>query len=156
MSDLKKKPTPNYAPTYAAAMYPELAEIARSHGYALAVHGSLARDLDLIAIPWIEEAGEPQAVLDDILKKFAVNLIGEVSKKPHGRTAYTLNVGWGHCAIDLQFIPKNGNNANQHQSPMAPEPNPHRPSSNKEDPPETHKRSEGPQPRNTGTDQNTT
>lgn len=106
MSDLEKKPKPNYAPTYAAAMYPELAQIARSHGYALAVHGSLARDLDLIAVPWVEEAGEPQAVLDDILKKFAVNLIGEVGKKPHGRIAYTLSVGWGHCAIDLQFMPR--------------------------------------------------
>ena len=106
MSDLEKKPAPNYAPTYAAAMYPELAEIARSHGYALAVHGSLARDLDLIAVPWTEEAGEPKAIIDDILKKFAVNLIGETGKKPHGRTAYTLSVGWGHCAIDLQFMPR--------------------------------------------------
>lgn len=107
MSDLAKKPTPNYAPTYAAAMYPELAEVARRHGYALAVHGSLARDLDLIAVPWVEEAGEPQAVVDEILGKWAVTLIGEgAAKKPHGRIAYTLSCGWGHCAIDLQFMPR--------------------------------------------------
>ncbi len=109
MSDLTKKPQPNYAPTYAAAMYPELAEIARSHGYALAVHGSLARDLDLIAIPWTEDAGEPQGIIDDILKKFAVNLIGEVGRKPHGRIAYTLCVGWGHCSIDLPWRVKMDN-----------------------------------------------
>lgn len=36
---------PNYAPVYAAALYPDLAELFRSHGYALACHGSLARDL---------------------------------------------------------------------------------------------------------------
>lgn len=106
MSDLTQKPKPNYAPTYAAAMYPELAQIARSHGYTLAVHGSLARDLDLIAIPWIEDAGEPQAIIDDILAKYAVHHIGDIGHKPHGRIAYTLSVGWGHCAIDIQFTPK--------------------------------------------------
>ena len=106
MSDLTNKPEPHYGPVYAAATYPELAQIARSHGYALAVHGSLARDLDIIAIPWVENADEPQAVIDDILEKFAVNLIGEIGHKPHGRIAYTLSIGWGHCAIDIQFVPR--------------------------------------------------
>lgn len=100
------KPHPNYAPTYAAAMYPELATICRRHGYALAVHGSLARDLDVIAIPWTEDSGEPQDVLDDILTTFAMNQLGGFTGKPHGRTAVTLSVGWGNCAIDLQFMPK--------------------------------------------------
>ena len=112
MSDLTKKPEPHYGPIYAAAMYPELAQIARSHGYALAVHGSLARDLDIIAIPWVEDAGEPQAIINDILEKFAVTLVGEIGHKPHGRTAYTLSIGWGHCAIDIQFMPKLMRNAN--------------------------------------------
>lgn len=40
----------NNAPVY-ACMYQELAEICRAHGYALAIHGSMARDFDLIAIP---------------------------------------------------------------------------------------------------------
>lgn len=106
MSDLSTKPPPNYGPTYAAAMYPELCVIARKYGYALAVHGSLARDLDLVAIPWVEDAGEPQQIIDEVLAKWAVTLVGEVGRKPHGRTAYTLSCGWGHCAIDLQFMPK--------------------------------------------------
>ncbi len=105
MSDLTKKPKPSYAPVYAAAMYPELAEIARSHGYALAVHGSLARDLDLIAIPWVDNPGTPEAVIAEITTTFAAREIGEVGKKPHGRLAYTLSIGFGHCAIDLQFMP---------------------------------------------------
>lgn len=32
---------------------------ARSMGYALAVHGSMARDLDLVAVPWVEGAVDP-------------------------------------------------------------------------------------------------
>lgn len=46
---------PNYAPVYAAALYPEFAKIFQRHGYALAVHGSLARDFDIIGIPWAEK-----------------------------------------------------------------------------------------------------
>lgn len=42
-----------YAPMY-AALYPSLAEIARTHGWALAVHGTLGRDMDLICVPWTE------------------------------------------------------------------------------------------------------
>ncbi|HKB93311.1 MAG TPA: hypothetical protein VKC62_03635, partial [Gaiellaceae bacterium] len=50
-------------PPSLAAVYcylvPILAEVAREHGYALAVHGTMARDLDLVAIPWIDAAGSP-------------------------------------------------------------------------------------------------
>lgn len=42
----------NYAPIYAACLYPELEEMFRTKGWALAVHGSLARDFDIVAIPW--------------------------------------------------------------------------------------------------------
>lgn len=34
------------------SILPKLREAARSHGYALGVHGSMRRDLDLIAVPW--------------------------------------------------------------------------------------------------------
>lgn len=37
----------NHAPIYAACLYPELAESFRTKGWALAVHGSLARDFEL-------------------------------------------------------------------------------------------------------------
>lgn len=104
MSDLANKPKPSFAPAYAAAMYPELAAIARRHGYALAVHGSLARDLDLVAIPWVEEAGDPDSLLDEITATFAVQRLRGMGVKPHGRLAFTLCVGFGQCSIDLQFV----------------------------------------------------
>lgn len=96
---------PNYGPVYAAAMYPELAQICIRHGYALAVHGSLARDFDLIAVPWAESPAKPQVVLDAIQAKFAVKVIGEPGIKLHGRVAHTLSVGFGECAIDFSFLP---------------------------------------------------
>lgn len=98
------KPKPSYAPVY-AALYPELAEIFRKHGYALAIHGSLQRDFDLIAIPWTENPSEAKTIIDEITTTFDINLIGEGTKKLHGRTAWTISIGFGNCAIDLSFMP---------------------------------------------------
>jgi len=95
---------PSFAPVYAAAMYPDLCSIFQSHGFALAVHGSLARDFDLIAVPWVDKTSTPDEVLCDVLKKFAVTLVGQPEKKPHGRISYTLSVGFGECACDLSFV----------------------------------------------------
>lgn len=96
---------PNNGPVYAAAMYPELAKIFIDHGYALAVHGSLARDLDLIAIPWIDNPKTPDEIIQAILKEFAVTLVNKATKHPHGRIVYTLSIGWGNCFMDLGFMP---------------------------------------------------
>jgi hypothetical protein len=95
---------PNYGPVYAAAMYPELAAIFQRHGYALAVHGSLARDFDLIAVPWAETVAPAETVLAEVTTIFAVKVVGEVEQKNHGRIAYTLRIGWGECAADLSFL----------------------------------------------------
>ena len=94
---------PNYAPVYAAAMYPKLCEIFRKHGYALAVHGTLARDFDLIAVPWQDTVSSLNVVLEEVTNTFAVQIIGQPEVKPHKRLAYTLSVGFGECACDLSF-----------------------------------------------------
>lgn len=39
-----------------ACLYQRLVLTAREHGYALAMHGSLAADLDLVAVPWVADA----------------------------------------------------------------------------------------------------
>lgn len=96
---------PNYAPIYAAALYPELCKIFQKHGWALTVHGSLARDLDLVAIPWIPVVSEPSVVLEEVFKTFWIRPIGRFSLKEHNRTCITLSVGHGHCSIDLSFMP---------------------------------------------------
>jgi len=96
---------PNYAPVYAAALYPKLAAIFVKHGYSLAVHGSLARDFDLVAIPWVERVSPKEQVVNEVISTFAVEHIGEIGHREHGRTVYTLSVGFGQCAIDLSFTP---------------------------------------------------
>ena len=96
---------PNYAPVYAAALYPKLAKIFQRHGYALAVHGSLARDFDLIAIPWAEKVSTPGEIIREIEDGYVFRQIGEPTAKNHGRVAYTISIGFGECALDLSFFP---------------------------------------------------
>lgn len=105
----------NFAPVY-ACLYPQLAEIARTNGYALAVHGSMARDFDLICIPWIEHPNTPQAVVDDFINTFAMHQVGEPGLKEHDRLVYTLAVRFGECFIDLSFMPSliAGRNTHNH------------------------------------------
>jgi hypothetical protein len=95
----------NYGPVY-CALYPELAEIARKHGYALAIHGSLARDFDLICVPWTEKPGLPAEVVTEITESFAITVVGEPNTTHHGRERWTLSLSFGECAIDLSFVPR--------------------------------------------------
>jgi hypothetical protein len=94
-------PSPARAAAY-VALYPMLNQIARRHGYALAVHGSLHKDFDLIAVPWIEEASDALTLIRAFKK--ATRTVTQHEKtdkllkdcrptqKPHGRIAYSLHV----------------------------------------------------------------
>jgi hypothetical protein len=111
-------PSPARAAAY-VALYPMLQQVAKRHGYALAVHGSLHRDFDLIAVPWVEGASEPLTLIkamkkatrtvihneefDHLVKDCAPNL------KPHGRVAYSLHVtnhGMYGGYLDISVMPK--------------------------------------------------
>lgn len=94
----------NFAPVY-ACLYPDLAEIARSHGYALAVHGSMGRDFDLACIPWVDKPSKPIDVVNEMVDTFAIKTVGEPEVKEHFRIVYTLAVKFGECFIDLSFTP---------------------------------------------------
>ena len=94
----------NNAPMY-AMVYAKLAEIAREHGYAMAVHGTLARDFDLICVPWTEDPAEPQVIVDEITSRFTLRVIDSPELKLHSRLCYTLSFG-GDVFLDLSFMPR--------------------------------------------------
>lgn len=94
----------NFAPVY-ACLYPQLAEIARSHGYALAVHGSMCRDFDLACIPWVDKPSKPIDVVNEIVETFAIKTVGEPDVREHFRVIYTLSILFVECFIDLSFTP---------------------------------------------------
>lgn len=98
------------APAY-AIIYHGLAEIARRHGYALAIHGSLQSDLDLIAVPWVEDAASAQVVIEALRAHCEACLdIGDgrgglAEVKPHGRLAWNLYMGAG-AKVDVSVLPR--------------------------------------------------
>jgi hypothetical protein len=85
-------------------------EAARSCGYCLALHGSMARDLDIVAIPWTEEATTPEEVVAAIVKVTAFHftdgtshVLGPVDK-PHGRKVWTIPY-MAQWHLDLSVMP---------------------------------------------------
>lgn len=94
----------NLAPVY-CSLYPELAEIARKHGYALAIHGSMARDFDLICVPWTENPSKSQVVVDEFTSTFAITDVTSPDIRPHGRMVYSISFGFGEFFADLSFMP---------------------------------------------------
>ena len=98
------------APWYVMA-YVGLERVAWRHGYCLALHGSMARDLDVIAIPWTEDADSPERLLVAfkrfIVSKAPVNIKGKHkgTLKPHGRIGYVLPIGYDGHYIDLSIMP---------------------------------------------------
>jgi hypothetical protein len=98
---------PNLAPVF-ATMYPGLCYIARNMGYALAIHGSLQNDLDLIAVPWREQEAPKEHLVDALkdLLEACLNISIEdknPEEKPHGRIAYNLFMING-CKINLSIV----------------------------------------------------
>jgi len=93
-----------------ASILPAVREAARFHGYAIAVHGSLSRDIDLIAVAWTERAIPAPELMNVVRGAIGGVLgnciaIGEPSQKPHGRVAYTLAHPGFAGEIDLSIIP---------------------------------------------------
>lgn len=96
---------PNNAPFYVGVVYPKLAAIFQKHGYALAIHGSVGRDLDLIAVPWGKRPHSPKTIIREIEKSFYIAFPVTHRKMRHGRVAYTISISSGDCYVDLSFFP---------------------------------------------------
>jgi hypothetical protein len=91
------------------AFLPAAREVARFNGYAVAVHGSLKRDIDLIAVAWTDQAVSPDELVAALRGAIAGCLgncivLGDAAEKPHGRIAYTLVHPGFAGEIDLSVI----------------------------------------------------
>lgn len=108
-------------------LVPALREVARRHGYALAVHGSLERDIDLVAAPWRDGATDAAtlvaafyAVVETVLgyatwaggwtpkEKFAppTGSLPNPNKKPHGRLGWSILCGGPYFDISVMPVEK--------------------------------------------------
>jgi len=122
----RRLPEPAAREIYERLITP-LRAVARAHGYALAVHGSLARDIDLIAVPWGHEVSIAAALVEAI-RATAENVTGYTAfikndpradpcdftrrnpePKFHGRLGWSIYVkgrtGGYQTYIDLSVMP---------------------------------------------------
>jgi len=91
---------------------------ARACGYAIGVHGSMERDLDLIAAPWTDDAAAPLAVVKAIQAAITAGVgdcyrSAEVEQKPHGRLTWVLHfqnavetTNGAYPFVDLSVMPR--------------------------------------------------
>lgn len=114
------------APFY-AVMYHQLLREAMRFGWNLCIHGSMTRDLDMVLIPWREDAEHEDKVID-AFREFVMGKAPEsfrakatkkrgytprtglshfsVEQKPHGRRAITIRVGYYGYELDISIMPR--------------------------------------------------
>lgn len=93
MSDLNSKGFCASTMTFYAVTYAELRLVAKKHGYALALHGSLRTDLDIVAIPWVEDCSDEETLVKAIVEACGGAISpnsGNPGIKSHGRHAWTI------------------------------------------------------------------
>ena len=102
----EKQPITGATPFGALAFLPGIVKVAKDRGYALTVHGSLARDFDFVAIPWTEEAC-PAEELAEAIRARCGGIVVDLTNpcpKPHGRLAWKFHLGGGPY-VDLSVMP---------------------------------------------------
>jgi len=90
-------------PHFYAHCYYGLMDIAKQKGYNLLLHGSMDRDLDLVAIPWIDEPSSHLELLNSFCEFLGVPLQFRPDSQPEylhsvlpgGRDSYVINLNRG-------------------------------------------------------------
>ena len=84
-------------PSLYAYYFLGMKEIALQFGYNLVLHGSLARDMDLIAIPWTDS---PKPELE-LIHELSNYITGHTAAEGHEKNIYmmTTQPGGRHCYV---------------------------------------------------------
>lgn len=96
-------------------LLPVFRRIAHANGYALGLHGSGQRDLDLIAVPWTDDAVPAQDLVDRLVEACdgdgcAGLLDPGTTERPHGRRCWVIRLSgkmlfYEHLYVDLSVMP---------------------------------------------------
>lgn len=97
-------------PSLYAFYFEGIKEIGKNYGYNIVLHGSMNRDLDLIALPWFDYVGDKIKMLNNIAEFIGGKLVFEpeenllnFAKSHHGRMQYVININ-RNLKIGLQGI----------------------------------------------------
>lgn len=99
---------PDSRAVFYSVLWPSMRKAAIDCGWALALHGSMQSDMDLMAMPWTEDCKSHQVLaqaISDCLGKsiWREHHLEAHHTKPHGRIVYTLSIG-SDWYIDLSLM----------------------------------------------------
>lgn len=90
-----------------ASMWEDLKNAALNCGWALGLHGSLASDMDIMAMPWSEDATSLDALITAIRHCFSepydIGINVDQNTKPNNRIVVTFSI-WADFYIDMNVI----------------------------------------------------
>ena len=94
----RKSVTCNGRAAFYASMSDDFRQAAMDCGWALALHGSLNADMDIMAMPWVEDATSADVMIHHIIDTcFGDSRMLKIlqpikEQKPHGRIAYAVPI----------------------------------------------------------------
>lgn len=108
MSKNREAVTCNGRPSFYAAMWEDIRQCAMDCGWAVALHGSLASDMDIMAMPWTERAVPFTRLVNKIMDLFEGNELAHLytityNEKPFGRIVATIPI-WGDFYLDISTM----------------------------------------------------
>lgn len=108
MSKNRYAVTCNGRPAFYASMYEDIRKTAMDLGWAVALHGSLKSDMDIMAMPWVENSTSFETLVRSIVKLFEDNELANeytinYTCKPHGRIVATIPI-WKNFYIDISTM----------------------------------------------------
>jgi hypothetical protein len=91
-----------------ACIWDDLRQAALNCGWALGLHGSLNNDMDIMAMPWIEDAKPIEEMIQALSDCFTENPFKNKHTKPNydkpnNRVVYTMNI-WADFYLDINVI----------------------------------------------------
>ena len=107
MAKNREAVTCNGRAAFYAAMWEDIRQCAMDHGWAVALHGSLASDMDIMAMPWVSDSVSFAELVKAIRLLFTGNhMHGTVityNEKPHGRIVATIPI-WADFYLDISTM----------------------------------------------------
>lgn len=105
----RKAITTNGRAAFYACLWPKIRETALKFGWGAALHGSLETDMDIIVLPWTEDASLFSKLVEEIALLFQDNDLAsqyQISYKEacHGRIIATIPI-WGDFYLDISTMP---------------------------------------------------
>ncbi len=107
MAKNREAVTCNGRAAFYAAMWDDIRKYAMDCGWAVALHGSLNSDMDIMAMPWVKDAvpfcelvdGISNLFTDNDLTKWRIDYIS----KPNNRIVATIPI-WADFYLDISAI----------------------------------------------------